>query len=242
MIEKIPDFSGLSGVLSPLLPLLFVDFQFSSVESDGVFVQRNDNEIAAAFSVRNGCSNFIKISDDLDIEEIMYFYHFLGVKNVVSDFALNSSFQSFVFLKASSETKITESDGVLTPTSVTNEYRGVFDLLENGEADFNDWFPSFSKRINKGNAAAVYYKDNNEIISCAVSPAVYSENAVIGGVFTDLHFRGKGFGSLCVNALVNVLNTMGVKTVFLWCENHNIDFYRRLGFSVFGQVYISEDF
>lgn len=242
MIEKTSDFSGLSGVLSPLLPLLFVDFQFSENESDGLFVQKCNGEITAFFSVRNGCSNLIRVSGECDIEEILSFYRFIGIKNLISDFKLNDSSATYSLLSADTEKKSTVFAEALTSASSTEAYLGVFNLLCSADSSFCDWYPSFSKRINSGKSAAVYKEKEDTIVSCAVSPAVFEKKAVIGGVFTDSSFRREGLGSECVKALLNNLCAIGVKEVVLWCEDRNILFYQKLGFSIIGQVFISEDF
>ena len=130
---------------------------------------------------------------------------------------------------------------VLSKTSVINDYKAVFSLL-NGGNYFDDWFPSFSKKINYGNGAAVYIRENGISVSCAVSPAVFSDIGIIGGVFTENAYRSEGYGSRSVKALLNTISAMGASKAYLWCEKCNEGFYKKLGFSNTGCLYIREEF
>ena len=85
MIEKITDFKSLSGVLSPLLPLIFADGSFSHNDLDGAFLQKDENdELQAIFSLKNTCVTLILISDK-EIEELRNFFSFCGVTEILSD-------------------------------------------------------------------------------------------------------------------------------------------------------------
>ena len=51
-LEKITDIGILSGVSSPLLPLIYADFEFNNTETDGLYVQRNGgNKVTSVFSL-----------------------------------------------------------------------------------------------------------------------------------------------------------------------------------------------
>lgn len=242
MIEKISDFNELSGVLSPLLPLIYTDHKFSSRETDGAFVQKIDGEYTVAFSVKNSCVNMVKTAENADLDEINTFLRFMHAKSVVSDLKLGDDFVPCTLMSLEIKNCDRYDVQALSQSSVTDDYKAVFGLLDNGNGDFYDWFPSFSKRINHGDAAAVYVTENGIPVSCAVSPAIYSDSAIIGGVFTDKLFRNKGFASLCVKGLLMNMSDMNVKSASLWCEEHNIEFYKKLGFLPVGQVYIREEF
>ena len=70
MIEKVTDFGSLSGVLSPLLPLVYADGSFSQNDLDGAFFQKSEyDELQAVLSLKNTCVTLIVISED-GIEEL----------------------------------------------------------------------------------------------------------------------------------------------------------------------------
>lgn len=241
MIERVADFNSLSGVSSPLLPLLYVDFKFAENDIDGVYCQIIDGEKTVVFSLKSCCANVIKLSDNYEGDELKAFFNFAHIDNIVADFKFDDNLKDCVFMGISLKENDKTEVCVLSKTSVINDYKAVFSLL-NGGNNFDDWFPSFSKKINYGNGAAVYISENGISVSCAVSPAVFSDIGIIGGVFTEYAYRLEGYGSRSVKALLNTISSMGASKAYLWCEKCNEEFYKKLGFSNIGCLYIREEF
>ena len=63
MIKKVTDSDELSGVLSPLLPLLYADYGYSTSDINGVYVQRENDVIQSFISVKNGKLNIVMEKD-----------------------------------------------------------------------------------------------------------------------------------------------------------------------------------
>ncbi len=243
MIEKITDFGSLSGVLSPLLPLIFTDGRFSQQDIDGAFLQKTeDGEIQAVFSLKNTCVTLVLVSDK-GTEELENFFSFCGVTEILSDkpvtkFCKNQKDLSLLeFCGAFEE----ECNGAgLTAKSTINEYNKVYNVVFEEGNNFENWFPEFSKKINSDNAFAIYSEIDDRVVSVAISPAIYENIAVIAGVYTLKEYRKKGYASECVKGLLCKLKNRNITKVYLWCEDNNIDFYRKLSFINRGKIFIGE--
>ncbi len=243
MIERVTDINFLSGVSSPLLPLIYVCFRFSESNSDGVFAQLDgDGNTVAVLSVNNSGAVLVKIGNDVDTDEIFSFFKFSGVSSYVSDVSLNNrNEKTRKLLSGVSCFEKCCDVNVITPESVADEYRGVFELLSDNSEFFENWYSLFSKKINNGFAEAVYNRENGTPVSTAVATAVYGGSAVVSGVFTSVLFRNRGKASLCIKKLMSELYSVNVKKVYLWCDDGKVPFYEKLNFTVCGEVYCGED-
>ena len=227
MIEKITDFESLSGVSSPLLPLVFADGAFSQNDLDGAFVQKAENgEVQAFFSLKNTCVTLIFMSCE-GSEELENFFCFCGVTEILSDKPISQ------FCKTQKELnlfefnqKIEEENKCLSINlkSTISEYENIYNVVFDEGNNFENWFPEFSKKINSFNAFATYSKINEKTVSGAISPAIFENTAIIAGVHTLKEYRNKGYASECVKALLNELNKNRISQIYLWCEDRNIDF------------------
>ncbi len=243
MIKKVTGINSLSGVLSPLLPLIFGDFKYPYNDTDGAYVQLDENEnITAVLSLKNGSATVVKKTSSVDINELKTLFSFLGVTSVLSDFSLQFSNEKTYNLLMCTPGK-NEIDGTHTISVESSicEYKTVYSLLSQNGENFEKWFTVFSKKINNGFAAAVYKNVNEIPVSTAAATAIYNDTAVISGVYTSADFRNKGYASACVKGLLNQLYISGVKKTYLWCENKNISFYKKLGFTLCGEVYCGDE-
>ena len=243
MIEKITDFESLSGVLSPLLPLIFADGCFSRNDLDGAFLQRGENgEVQAVFSLKNTCVTLVLISDE-GIEEIEKFFGFCGATEILSNKPLSKLCKNPTALNLLEFDGKFEEENIcmsISSKSTISEYQDIYNVVFKDGNNFGNWFPEFSKKINSFNAFATYFKVNENTVSTAISPAVYESNAIIAGVYTLEEHRNKGYASVCVKALLNELNKNKLSKIYLWCEDKNIEFYNKLNFLNIGKLYFGE--
>ena len=85
MIEKLTDFGILSGVSSPLLPLIHTEGLFTQNDLDGVFVQTNSSgEMLSVFSLKNTCVT-LHLNEEYDLDELRSFFAFGSVTEILSD-------------------------------------------------------------------------------------------------------------------------------------------------------------
>lgn len=238
MIKKVTDNINLSGVSSPLLPLIYCDFIFKSGDTEGVYFQYNENdEINSVFSLKNGCITLARVKD-ADLSELSMFFDFLGVGEIISDYPLDDSFEKIPLLETNARYENTSDVSFLLETSKLSEYLGVYNLLNDSEGEFPRWYSNFSKKINYDVACGVYKVYDDSIVSTVTATAIYNKTAVISGVFTNPLYRGKGYASQCVKAVINQLCKKNVEKVYLWCEEDKIPFYKKLGFKFSGQIYL----
>lgn len=241
MIKKLTDFSSLSGVTSPLLPLIYVDFLNNRSDTEGAFVQFVDEVPSLLFSMKGGCVNLIVLSDGFDEDELMSFLGFFCVNQVVSDFKITSDYKEYPLYKAENTKENFGGCDYLNSTSALGMYRGIYSLLNNGEDNFDIWYTDFSRKLNNGNGEATFLRRDDNIVSCAVSPAVFGDTAIIGGVATRGEYQKQGFASSCVCGLVDRLFSRNVNNIYLWCQEKNRSFYENNGFVPAGSVYICEE-
>lgn len=244
MIKKVTDTDILSGVSSPLLPLIYADFEFGFTESDGVYAQISDeNEIISIFSLKNGCATLTGINENVDSEELNEFFSFLSVKSCLSDKCVwGKDEKAFSLLKCNISGETNHDLLKLDEYSRLSDYECIYCLLNENGKNFPEWFAVTSKKINGKKSVCVYKYENNVQVSVAIATAIYNKTAVISGVFTDSLYRKKGYASQCVSALLSELGALKVESVYLWCEENNLPFYEKIGFINVGSVFVREDF
>lgn len=238
MIRRITDISSLSGVSSPLLPLVYSDHRHVREDTDGVYIQEIDGNITLAISKRNGSANVLGVSDSWDKDELFSFISFAHISCITADIMLDESFSGYCLMEAPTAPSGNSCIKELSSRSSVDEYKTVHELLKSDGDDFSHWYPSFSAGINDGTGAGVYTSEEE---SCALCTAIYGGMGVVSGVFTKPQFRGMGKGRECVRGLLGVLYNMDVSHALLWCEDKNIAFYKKSGFSVAGKIFYREE-
>ncbi len=242
MIKKITDFNCLSGVSSPLLPLIYTEGVFLQNDSDGAFMQVNsDGECTAVFSLKNNCVTFIEIKN-IDCTELESFFTLFGVRTVTSDKPLGcfSKMREYPLLSFKGEIFSADECKTLSQLSNIDEYKSVYKTVFDKGCNFENWFPEFSRKINYFNSFATYISENEKNVSVALATAVYKNQAVIAGVSTLDEYRKRGYASKCVKALICQLFSNGVNEINLWCSNENIAFYEKNGFKIKSKIYVGE--
>lgn len=87
-----------------------------------------------------------------------------------------------------------------------------------------------------------YLQKVGKIVSAALTHCESSDAGLIGGVYTPAIHRGKGYGYLCVHALLAALKAEG-KTPVLFYEKNNEParkLYQKLGFRPYGEWILIE--
>ncbi len=243
MIEKLTDFDSLSGVSSPLLPLIYAEGTFSRNDLNGGFVQKSrKEEIQAVFSLKNTCVT-LHLLNDANIEELENFFSFCGVTEILSDEPLTrlcNTQKKLNLLKLFGE-HAEETDCLkINAESTISEYKNIYNVVfENGD-NFENWFPEFSKKVNSFNSFATYAMVEDRVISVSISPAIYKNVAIVAGVYTLKEYRNKGFATKCVKSLLNELKEHNTSKIYLWCEDNNLSFYEKNGFKAVDIIYFGE--
>lgn len=237
MIVRLTDIGRLSGVSSPLLPLIYCDYYSCVNETDGVYVQTVDDEDTLLFSLRNGAVNLVCLSEKWDKDEFLSLTNFTHTRYVTADFKWDYSAEAYFLMEYCAEKPVSKKVTSITAQSTLNEYRNIHSLLSDEGDDFESWYVAFSSKINNGQALAVYTDDFR---SCAVCTAIFDGVGVVAGVYTNTEHRGKGYGRSAVLGLLGAMNKANVRKAVLWCEDKNISFYEKSGFTRKGEIYYSE--
>ena len=241
MIKKLCDFTDINGGFPPFMSVINTDFLFPGNASDGAYFQEINGEKTLLFSVRGVTATICRLSENADAEELSSFLDFQGIRNVLSDFFFEEiSLEERAVLKAKPEYEAFDGVAVITPSSRLNDYGNIFNLLS-GNGSFEGWYSLFSAKVNKLCACGVYMMKDDAPVSCAVSPFIFENSAVVAGVFTDENYRKKGYATICVKALLNEMKKNCIEDVYLWCEDKNIKLYENIGFSLCGKIYVKKE-
>lgn len=96
---------------------------------------------------------------------------------------------------------------------------------------FEDFYPDLSHKLRHGCAHAVGVLHGGRLIAAALCLFRFENCAVVGSVACDPLFRGQGYGSSAVLALLELLKKDGVQEIFLHrAQDKQETFYNKLGF------------
>lgn len=184
-----------------------------------------DNNITSIMSKLDGDIT-ISYNNNCDLCETAQFIKAIGFNTVLSDerFNFDTGFTSGIIMSTNKKPDIFPIYAEL------DEYPKLMDLFNFTDyetSDFELWYADVSHRIRHNCAKAYTLCINDEIISSGMFSAMYDDCAVLSAVKTQQEFRGLGYGSALVSAMMNDIKS----TVFLMRDNDkNESFYKRLGF------------
>lgn len=243
MIIKLTDLNELSGVSSPLLPLIYCVGQFS-FGNNCVYLQRDElNDTKAIFSVKNG-EAVLLFSEDAAVDELKSFFGIYSVNSVISDKPLDlfcelfNEYPLMVCEIGSFTEDIPLGCQQLTEFSNVSSYKKVYDLISENSVNFDEWYTEFSKKINNHSAFCSFYESDDRVISGAIINSKLCNNAILSGVYTHKDFRHQGLAAKCVSDVIRYAKKSNVTNVTLWCENNVVDFYKKLDFKEVSKIYI----
>lgn len=242
MIKRVTDINSLSGVNSPLFPLIYADFKYSVSDSDGVFIQEVDGKKKLAFSLKGDSLTCVKLNDEYDSDELSSFGSFWNVSCITSDFEIQGfEMKKCVLMECTPENKSVSEIKELSSRSMLSDYEAIFRLVSEDNNGFDNWFPAFSRKVNGGDALGVYCTEDGLSVSTAIAPYIYDKTAIVAGVFTMTEYRSRGFATICVNTLINQCKNKKINKIYLWCDKDKIKFYNNLGFAICGEIYVKEE-
>lgn len=70
-------------------------------------------------------------------------------------------------------------------------------------APLNAWYPDVSHRLRHDCGKIAVIKDDNRIVSTAMTVAETDAHALIGQVATHPDFRGRGYAKTCINSIIS---------------------------------------
>ncbi len=172
--------------------------------------------------------NMTLFGDEFDADEIKSFIGAVGAKTLTCSASaaqkLGYDYKKYTVMKA--------TRGVRAAADFSPSCDTVYEMLREGEdgsitlPDRVAFIADLSHRIRHGTAAACVYKS-----AVCVMPYITDAGALICGVATEKSGRGSGFAGICVASLVD---KVGLPS-FVVCEEALIPFYKKFGFSVWGE-------
>lgn len=177
----------------------------------------------------------VQITNKTDFDELKEFLIITGFSSLLSEREIFSdSFSGIVMSKSHLKTGV---------TAETNpDLNEIYRLLESCKSssfevpDYEDFILDMSHKLRHGTALCVGVRENGKYIATAMTVAQSKTCAIIGAVAVDKNYRHSGHGSVCVNALCNLLKD---RQIFIMRdEKENEKFYKSLGFENQGKFYI----
>ncbi len=249
MIKKLTHKGALSGVSSPLLPLVYCDAFVGASGTDGLYAAQNGKgENIALFSLKNGRAVFAYFEGEA-WEEIGLFLSFNGVGEILSSSPVTSNQKELPLmcktLNACEHFEKTSRHSIhyLNRESSFSHYEKLSSVVgeDVGKVfDFSAWYINLSTKIAGHRALFNYITEGEKILAYSCVNAFYKDSGLISGVYTVPPCRGKGYAGECLESLFSACAKSGVKNLYLWCEKEKIPFYEKFGFTQKGKVYIGE--
>lgn len=180
------------------------------------FEQKNEEGQTTALISFGGETAVVYFKDG-DEQELNEFLSFLGAKQVFSNFSFGVKKQECYLL-----CKQTEIIGE-QPTLIDNTPRKVLEIIKSGLPVFNDdeFVSDLSFRLYNGFAGCVLNENSAGVIYLT------NEFSFITALAVLPQKRLNGEGSKALNQLIKQSKT---KDVFVCCEEHNLQFYKKNGF------------
>ncbi len=229
LIFSVLNNSGNSGYIREYIRL-YLDSYGTEYDFQDLFLQKNtESAIFTAVILRYNSQIFISASDTADVQEIVSFISGFMQCTVVADKILKPFFsESDVCYEMLRSDKAPV--GVFPQIKESHSLKEIADLV--GESLSNDekidFYLNSSHQLRHNKISAYAYYINNDPVSIVIISEVLQNMHLITTVYTQEHFRGNGYAmqilkQICCDPL---------KIYILLCEEHNLDFYIKCGFSV----------
>ncbi len=130
---------------------------------------------------------------------------------------------------ASSNVPLQEND------SAGESLREIYGLLStafDGYTPFDGWYVDASHRVRHGFCHIATERDENRLISVAMTVAEGEDTALIGAVATLPSYRGKGAASRCIRQLIGSLTQSNI--LIAPSDDYSAKLYSKLGFVPWG--------
>lgn len=182
----------------------------------------------------------VQTTEKSNISELTEFLDVIGFCSLLSEKMLfeNRTADTGMIMRLENPQKIYNSNIEIT---VNPDLNSVYKLLDKSRSetfnvpDYEDFILDMSHKIRHNTAICTAIKIGENVVSAAMTVAQSENTALIGAVVTDIDFRRRGFGALCVNSLIGIL---GKRKIFIMRnENENEPFYKSLGFENNGRFY-----
>ena len=200
------------------------------------WLQYENNEPVTAISKFYGDMT-VCTTEKTDFDELKEFLLITGFSSVISEKEIfYGSYKGIVMEKVAESQDIT--------VEINPDLNEVYRLLESCKSnnfevpEYEDFILDMSHKIRHKTALCVGVREDEKLISTAMTVAQSETCAIIGAVSTDENYRHSGYGGKCVKTLCGLMN--GRKIFIMRDEFENENFYKSMGFENKGKFYISK--
>ena len=167
-----------------------------------------------------------------ELEEILMFCNFCGVKSIESQVpGLPMNIDKVLHIMQHTADNAGLNDDIVKNEDMysfikfcCNNFSGInFDIV----------YSNFTRKLNKGISGIYYLKQDNKIVSGAVTTLYSDDTVYITFVSTSPDYRKQG---LAAKVIKHIIAENADKKVILKCEDSLKSFYENLGFKEIGTV------
>lgn len=193
-------------------------------------------------SIMAKCGDVLILDGELQIDEnvLLSFCQVLGINTVMCSNKFQYSFpqkSEGYILKYKEGLSPKISNKIIFNDRLREIYSLITENLDNylNVLPFDEYYVDLSHKVRHNFAmTAVAYSDDKPCC-CAIASFMCDHGAVISAVCTDKQYRGKGFATQTVCALIDKIKSKEIENIYLQIEDESLlDFYYPLGFSAVG--------
>ncbi len=121
-------------------------------------------------------------------------------------------------------------DFVILENLTEKQISGLMELYKNEDWTNNRKTEDVKLMLENSHVIALVNSDNDEIIAFTRFLSDLRYRAMVYDVIVSEKYRGKGYGRIILETLVNHQMLKNVEKIDLYCDNHNVKFYEKFGF------------
>lgn len=228
--------------------LCLMDCYGFSYDFFSIYLLYCNDELKSVLSNFDGNVTLVA-EENCDCSEVVQFIDFIPYNSITTykHTAEGLGIENYNIKKAYKYTGLNNVDNFAENAEET-DYKSIYRLISRNIPDsfpegndaYLSWLSDFTYRKRRNRARIKCIKDNDTIISCALTSAESTVAAIISGVACDLSSRTKGIGKKTVLSLANKLKSEN-KDVYVIALNSSAEgFYEHIGFEKCCVIAISE--
>lgn len=213
--------------------LAFVDYWLITDDS---------THLATGAIARSGTAFILCLTENSNIEEVSSFMRISGCKNILCDYKyrlklFNAKFSyGAVLMREIPFDDNYEGIDVCTP-KIENAYKLILKCSDKNfkTPSFEDFYVDVNHKLRHNATRLCGITEDNHLECITMTVAESTDGAVIGALACNPEKRRKGYGTLLIKYLTNLLVSENKKVFLHRANGVNESFYDRLGFKQTGK-------
>ncbi len=208
---------------------LYLESYGTDYDFQEIFLQKEtETDEIAAIILRYNNQIFVSTSNNADLAELHIFLSGFAESIVIVDKSLKAYFPA-------SETcfimnKIGENSEEISCVSLSDNHKEIAALVGESlsQSEKLDYYLNLSHQMRHDKIRAYAYYIDKKPVAVVIMSTTAPKLHIITTVYTQEHFRGNGYAK----QILDKICCDDSKKYVLICEEHNIKFYEKCGFSV----------